>query len=351
MNTTIKQIAEKANVSRGTVDRVIHGRYGVDPDIRTRVLAIMKELNYHPNAMARALKGVQNPVKLGAIVPNRANPFYLDIHAGIDQAAKTVAAYGIEVIKLEMEKMTPENQIAYIDQLEQMQVRGIMLVAIDHDSVRARINALPDSIPVVTFNSDIPGTKRLCFVGNDHITAGRVAGRMMSIVLQKPGKVALMISQSDLLAHVERTRGFRQVFEEIRPDVEFIGPLMTYESETLAYQVAAQLLKQEPELAGIYVAGGGQQAAARALAQSGRAGQVKMVCHDMLPETVKYVKSGVVDFTIGQEAFVQGYMPVEILYEYHMFGRRPRLDTLFTRIDIRMQDNVSIKGYEVFTGL
>ncbi|MEG1605343.1 MAG: substrate-binding domain-containing protein, partial [Clostridia bacterium] len=102
---------------------------------------------------------------------------------------------------------------------------------------------------------------------------------------------------------------------------------------------------------GIYVAGGGQQAAARALAQSGRAGQVKMVCHDMLPETVKYVKSGVVDFTIGQEAFVQGYMPVEILYEYHMFGRRPRLDTLFTRIDIRMQDNVSIKGYEVFTGL
>ena len=54
MGVTLKQVAERANVSRGTVDRVLHGRYGVDPQTRERVLAVMHELDYNPNVMARA---------------------------------------------------------------------------------------------------------------------------------------------------------------------------------------------------------------------------------------------------------------------------------------------------------
>ena len=50
MASTLKQIAEIANVSRGTVDRVIHGRYGVDPKTRARVLAVMQELDYKPSS-------------------------------------------------------------------------------------------------------------------------------------------------------------------------------------------------------------------------------------------------------------------------------------------------------------
>ena len=70
MASTLKQIAEIANVSRGTVDRVIHGRSGVDPKTRARVLAVMQELDYKPNAMAQALRGMQNAFRIGAIVPS-----------------------------------------------------------------------------------------------------------------------------------------------------------------------------------------------------------------------------------------------------------------------------------------
>ena len=76
-----------------------------------------------------------------------------------------------------------------------------------------------------------------------------------------------------------------------------------------------------------------------------------MICHDTLPETIRYVKERVVDFTIGQEAFVQGYMPIEIFRDYHMFGKKPKLNRLFTGIDIRSRENISLKGYEVFTGM
>ena len=76
-----------------------------------------------------------------------------------------------------------------------------------------------------------------------------------------------------------------------------------------------------------------------------------MICHDTLPDTIRYVKERVVDFTIGQEAFMQGYMPIEIFRDYHMFGRKPKLSRLFTGIDIRSRENISLKGYEVFTGM
>ena len=174
----------------------------------------------------------------------------------------------------------------------------------------------------------------------------------MSMVARTPGKMALLISQIDFLAHIERIRGFCQVFEEERrSDIEMIGPFMTYESEEKAYELVKDLTDQEEALVGIYVAGGGQQAAARALAQSGRKGEVHMICHDTLPDTIKYIQERVVDFTLGQEAFVQGYMPIEIFRDYHMFGRVPKLNRLFTRIDIRSRENISLKGYEVFTGM
>lgn len=350
MRITLKQIAEAANVSRGTVDRVLHGRYGVDPQTRAKVLAVMDDLNYNPNVMARALRGMQNSFRIGAIVPSETNPFYLDVNAGIDEASKMAASYGMEVIKLKMDQVTVEQQISCIDRLEEENVCGIMMVAIEDPRVRARINELPESIPVITFNSDISGTKRMCFVGNDHIMAGRTAGQLMTIVAREGGKIALLISQINFLAHVERITGFCQVFnEEARSDIEMIGPYMTYESESRAYETVRDLLKREKDLVGIYMAGGGQQAAARALAESDRAGQVHMICHDILPDTIKYIQERVVDFTLGQEAFVQGYMPIEIFRDYHMFGRKPKLSKIFTTIDIRSRENISLKGYEVFT--
>ena len=352
MASTLKQIAEAANVSRGTVDRVIHGRYGVDPKTRARVLAVMQELDYKPNAMAQALRGMQNSFRIGAIVPSQENPFYNDINSGIDEASKMAATYGMEVIKLTMDQVTVENQIDCFDRLEEMDVCGIMLVPIEDPRIRERINRLPDSIPVITFNSDISGTKRMCFVGNNHIMAGRTAGQLMSLVVRDAGKIALLISQVDFLAHTERIRGFCQVFEEDRRSgIEMIGPYLTYESEERAYEIVKDLIRREENLVGIYVAGGGQQAAARAVAQSGYSGKIHMICHDMLPDTIRYVQERVVDFTIGQEAFVQGYMPIEIFRDYHMFGRKPKLNRLFTGIDIRSRENISLKGYEVFTSM
>lgn len=66
MRTTIKMIAERAGVSIGTVDRVLHDRPYVKAEVRERVLQVLEELDYHPNRMASALANQRHAPASGA---------------------------------------------------------------------------------------------------------------------------------------------------------------------------------------------------------------------------------------------------------------------------------------------
>ena len=79
MAVTVKQIAELANVSRGTVDRVLNNRSGVSEATRQKVLKIAKELHYEPNFLAKALVSKKESLKIGVILTPDYNPFIHDI--------------------------------------------------------------------------------------------------------------------------------------------------------------------------------------------------------------------------------------------------------------------------------
>ena len=78
MRTTIKMIAERAGVSIGTVDRVLHDRPYVKAEVRERVLRVMEELDYHPNRMASALATSGTPRKLALVQPDWEEGFVRD---------------------------------------------------------------------------------------------------------------------------------------------------------------------------------------------------------------------------------------------------------------------------------
>ena len=68
MPVTIKEIAALANVSRGTVDKVLNNRPGVKDSTREKVLKIAAELHYQPNFIGKALVHSNNPIKIGIIL-------------------------------------------------------------------------------------------------------------------------------------------------------------------------------------------------------------------------------------------------------------------------------------------
>ena len=86
MAVTIKEIAEYANVSRGTVDRALHGRGGVKPEVERRILAIAENMGYKPNSVAKALSNLKKKMTIGLLLPSVKNPFFADLIQEIGRA-------------------------------------------------------------------------------------------------------------------------------------------------------------------------------------------------------------------------------------------------------------------------
>lgn len=344
MALTIKEIAKLSGVSRGTVDRVIHGRPGVSPEIRERIQQILDEKNYEPNAAAVALRRTDRRLTVGVVIPDLSNEFYIDVYEGIRAAARHCGGFGVCVEEYKMQDSTGEELIRGIDFLMQKKVDALAFQGIDEEPVRQRLAQLPRDFPLVTFNNDLPGIDRLCFVGQESVAAGEVAGQMMRLFLRRQGPVAIFTGRASLSHQMERVRGFRSIIEGCSNVSSICGPFETCENEQIAFRQTEQLLRTCPDLAGIYAAGGGQKSIASALAQSGREQDVVMIGHDLLPRTVEFLASGVVDCTIAQEPYAQGYFPVEILSEYLLYHRTPAVDRLLTAVDIRIRGNARFNG-------
>lgn len=347
---TMNEIARLAGVSRGTVDRVIHNRGNVKPEIQARIQQIIKETGFTPNPAATALRRLSNGFHLGILLPSLHNPFYLDVKEGICSAETQYSKYGVNITLVELQELTPQEQYSAIDRLLNQDIDGLIVPGIDTPEMIAYIDSIAAGMPVVTYNSDLPNSKRLCFIGQHHLQAGRTAGNLLCNSIRRPGVVVPLISYENILAHTQRVEGLRSVLHNAPMEVTMLPALHTAESDEQAYQVVHKLLQTRKDVSCIYVAGGGQVGAADALADSGRGQDVVMICHDLLPRTIEHLKSGVVNFTIGQQPFLQGYLPIAILFDYLAFGKRPNGKFLYTSIDIRIRENADFDGLSTISG-
>src|ERR1700761_9215448 len=123
----IKDIALKANVSTGTVDRVIHNRGRVAEDVKDRVLKIIKELNYEPNLMARMLKS-KKEYHFAALFPDHSyDAFWAAPKSGIEKAEQDFKQYNVFVEQYVFDPQDVQDYVKKADELTQNKPDGILL--------------------------------------------------------------------------------------------------------------------------------------------------------------------------------------------------------------------------------
>lgn len=120
---TIKDVARGANVSTASVSRVLAGRPHASPQMRERVLAVARELNFRPNAVARSLRttGTQT---VGLVVPDLLNPFFTELARAVVDTARG-AGYSVIVGNADND---PAQQDQYVRILLERQVDGLIVV-------------------------------------------------------------------------------------------------------------------------------------------------------------------------------------------------------------------------------
>ena len=344
MPVTYKQIAEMLGVSRGTVDRALNDRGRVDPEVQKRIQQVAKELGFTPSHVGRALARARNPVKIGVVIHLTKTPFFRQVMLGVEQARTEIGNLGGELLIEEIPSLDAEMQIKAFKALIEQGIQGLAISPVHNEALKAEINGLCETrkLPIVTFNTDFAELNRMCYVGLDNARAGRTAAGLMNLLLkEKSGRVLLISGYKDNPAHVLRIRAFTEEVEGRFPYIDVSGGCSySQDDDDVAYGIVMDAAKEISKPDAVYVASGGQIGVCRALVDSGMAGKLKVILYDALPDTVEYLKKGVIDFIIDQNAFEQGNRPPHILFNYLFNGQQVEEENIFTDISIKTKYNI-----------
>ena len=170
MPVTIKDIAKAANVSRGTVDRALNDRGGVNADVAARIKSIAADMGYKPNTIAKALATRSNPVRLGVILNSIGNPFWDKVIDGINSAYDNLSDFGISMEIRKMRGYDQDRQLHELEHLKEKGIDGLVITPISTPKVRDALNELIRSgVQVVCCNLDIDDVAYQAYVGCDYM--------------------------------------------------------------------------------------------------------------------------------------------------------------------------------------
>ncbi len=342
---TIQMVAERAGVSRGTVDRVINNRSYVKAEVRERVLQVIEEVGYGmPREGLTAVLPTEpvEELRLGVVLPNWVGHTRMEMLRGIEAARSELSRFRVEVLIAECQTDIPGEVIERINHLVADGVKGISICAIADPAIESRVDELACAgIPVITFNSDLPESRRVCFIGQDYNKSGRIAAEMMSKCISRKSRILAVAGNLEFNGHRRRLDGFCTRMHELGFSAGQIEVIETYNDYHVTRRKVSEALAQEPHLAAVYMANQSVAGCADAVRESGREGLLRIICHDVSENTRKLMLERRVDLTISQDIFSQGYQPLMLLQSLLQRGIDPAtVENATSRIEIVCAENL-----------
>ena len=284
---TIKDIAKAADVSLGTVSKVLNGDQSVKEANRLAVEQAVQALGYNVNKVARSL--AHKPIKIGIMLPHVFEEYFDPMVRGIARVVDSLADYKVSAVYKSYEKFDDDETVAEcLEYFISEDVSGILLGPFHHIGAYSGVmTALKKhQIPVVLVLSDLEQTQRLACISVDARLSGKTAAEL----------------------------AFCGRMQEL--NCKTIGVFETQDESELAYQLTVSTLKQYPQLRLIYVATGNSVAVCRAICDHGRQAEVQVIATDLLGGLQNYIKQGIVIGALDQHLEEQGAVAVTTLYQY-----------------------------------
>lgn len=293
MAVTAQQIAELAGVSRGTVDRALHNRGRVNPEVAARIQRIAEELGYKPNLVGQALVKTKRDFKIGAILQSVETPTMQIVLEGLRRATDELRSSGVELIVRELHGLDEELVLENIEELTSQGIQGLAISPNNTAELRQCINGLYEQgIPVITLNSDVPGSKRICFIGMDNYRAGQTAAGLMCQMLPDNSKILPLAGHLNNTAHNNLLNGFLDTLNQQNTYNLRIMPFQPcFDRNDYAHEITQHALRENPDLVGIYVASNGQEGVCQAVEEEGRKGKVKIIAFDLNEPNMRLLQS------------------------------------------------------------
>ena len=297
---TIKDLAKAAGVSVATVNRVIGGTGDVRPATMGRVRDAAQAIGFYGLGAIENRVGAARPkYRFGFLLQQPTRTFYKDLAGALRSAADRVPDADVEVQIEFLEELSPQNIATRMITLGE-RCNAISVVAAVHPMVTQAVEDLQKrGVPVFALISQLAATGDVHYVGLDNWKVGRTSAWAFQHICKAPGKLGILVGNHRYRCQEMNESGFRSYFREFASEFTLLEPLTTFESSAVAQEMTERLLRENPDLAGLYVAGGGISGALAALRASDRAGKIVVVGYQLMDNTRTALLDGTLTMVIS----------------------------------------------------
>ncbi|GAK52784.1 ABC transporter, periplasmic sugar binding protein [Candidatus Moduliflexus flocculans] len=259
------------------------------------------------------IKPIDKPVKL-VFIPKVVHPWYDVVRAGAEKAAAEFKERGITVeVRFDAPPVADISEhLKKIEANISARPDGLAIACLDPATNTQLINdAVNAGLNVITFDTDAPQSLRPLYVGHaNNFQDGYDLGEYLAKAIGGKGKVGILSGSLTAPNHVERVNGFKKAMENYK-DIQIVFEQPDNDDLQKAVDLTESALQANPDLNGIFCCNASNPiGAAQAIKNAGKVGQVHIVGMDDLPETLQFIKDGVIDVVKAQRQWDIGYWSV-----------------------------------------
>ena len=316
----IKDIAERAGVSVGTVDRVLHDRPNVSKSARERVEQALAEMDYQPNVYASAL-AYNKDYTFTCIMPrHESEAYWYEVEEGVTAATERRRDFHVSLKIFYYERFNASTFIKAAEECMALKPDGVIVVPAKLEVTRDFTEKLSEqNIPFILLDSYLPDLKPLAFYGQDSFQSGYFAARMFMLLASKEKEIMLMKQLKD--GHIgskqqsNRETGFRHYMKDHFPDIAIheVNLPMGGKKEQFD-KILDAFFDEHPHLHHCITFNSKAHLVGEYLLRTNRR-NVQIMGYDMVPKNAECVRQGSISFLIAQHAYMQGYACVETLFQ------------------------------------
>jgi ribose transport system substrate-binding protein len=264
-------------------------------------------------AIATSFAQAKKTIKIALIAKSSANPVFLSARTGAEAAAKELSAKNNIDIVIDWRTPPTEDGQVQAQRIAQAVNEGddaIIISCSDAGKVTGAINdAAARGVPVMTFDSDAPQSKRFAFYGVDDVTSGEQVMAELAKQLGGKGKVAILAGNQNAPNLRKRADGVKKEAAKY-PGITIVDTFYHIETPQDAAAEVVRVMSAYPDING-WAMVGGWPLFTKTLLTDLDPSKVKVVAVDALPAELPYVEKGIAPVLLAQPTYKWGYVSVE----------------------------------------
>ncbi|MEN6545914.1 MAG: substrate-binding domain-containing protein [Armatimonadia bacterium] len=270
-----------------------------------------------PPAAAGPAAAAKQTLKIAMIAKSSTNPVFLSARAGAEAAARDLGAkHSLNIVIDWLTPPTEDGQVQAqrLAQAVNAGANAVLISCSDAGKVTGAINdAVARGVPVMTFDSDAPQSKRFAYYGVDDMKTGMQVLDELAKLIGSKGKVAILAGNQNAPNLQKRVAGVKEAAKKY-PGIEIVGTFYHPETPQDAAAEVTRVMNAYPGIRG-WAFVGGWPLFTKSLLTSLDPKKVTIVSVDALPAELPYIEKGIAPVLLAQPTYKWGYVSVEKIVE------------------------------------